>query len=112
MAAWLSGRVGGVGTFSGRFIQLGYQYAPVAMVSLVIGLGAKLFDLMAFIGLTSEQIQWLKVAMFLISLVWSLWLSDRILKRQGVGATRRWLPLIPGIAGSLAVGGGWWIAIF
>ncbi len=112
MAAWLSGRVGGGWTFSGRFIQLGYQYAPVAMVSLVIGLGAKLFDLMAFIGLTSEQIQWLKVAMFLISLVWSLWLSDRILKRQGVGATRRWLPLIPGIAGSLAVGGGWWIAIF
>lgn len=112
IAAWLSGRVGGGWDLRSRFVQLGYQYAPVAMVSLVIGLGAKLFDLLTSVGLSSGQIQWLKVVIFIASLLWSLWLSDRILKHQGVDITWRWLPLMPGVAGSLVVGGGWWIAIF
>ena len=50
--------------------------------------------------------------LFLIGVVWSIWLGDRILKRQGIDVSKRWLPLLPGSAGSLFVGFGWWPAIF
>lgn len=43
-AAHPSGRVGGDGSFGRRFSELGYQYAPVTMVSRVISLGGMLFD--------------------------------------------------------------------
>jgi hypothetical protein len=32
--------------------------------------------------------------------------------RQGIAAARRWIPLLPGVAGSIAVGIAWWPAIF
>jgi hypothetical protein len=53
-----------------------------------------------------------KLVLFLISLLWSLWLSWRLLGSQQVPLGRRWLPLIPGLAGSLAVGAAWWPGIF
>ncbi|WP_254432604.1 4Fe-4S binding protein [Magnetospirillum sp. SS-4] len=100
-AAWLAGP-----GFRSRFVELGYQYAPVAMVSLVVGLGGMLFQpLGAFAGTA-------KGALFAIGILWSLWLGWRILAAQGVAPTRRVLASLPGLAGTLAVALAWWPAIF
>lgn len=111
-AARLSGLAGGDGGFRQRFTELGYQYAPVAMVSLIIGLGSMLFDPIRATPLGMIGVQALKGGLFLIGALWSVWLGDRILARQGVGASWRWLPLLPGLAGSAVVGMCWWPAIF
>jgi hypothetical protein len=111
-AAWLAGRMGGDGGFSTRFTELGYQIAPVAMVSLVIGLGYALFEPLRHTPLGTQGIAAAKVALFSLGLGWSLWLGWRILARQGVPAGRALLPLLPGFLGSLVVGLGWWLAIF
>jgi len=111
-AARLSSLVGGDGSFKQRFTELGYQYAPVALVSLVIGLGGMLFDPIKETPLGMPGVQAVKGSLFLLGGLWSIWLGDRILARQGVRATRRWLPLLPGLTGSLAVGICWWPAIF
>ena len=110
LSAWASGRLQGDGSQRQRFVELGYQYAPVAMVSLIIGLGATLFQPLSAIN---DQLPGLtKGVLFLASLLWSLWLGDRILKRQGVIASYRWVPLLPGAMGSIAVGAAWWPGIF
>lgn len=111
-AAHLSGRVGGDGSFGRRFSELGYQYAPVAMVSLVIGLGAMLFDPIKSTPLGSVGVQIIKGGLYLSGVAWSVWLSQNILARQGVPASKRWLPILPGIVGSIVIGACWWPAIF
>lgn len=110
--ARLSGVVGGTGSFTQRFAELGYQYAPVAMMSLVIGLGGMLFDPIKNTPLGVPGVHALKGALFLLGVIWSIWLADRILARQGITAARRWIPLLPGVAGSIGVGIAWWPAIF
>lgn len=110
--AWLAGRSGGDRTFSERFVELGYQFAPVAMVSLLIGLGDKLFTGIARMGSPSWSVEFLKAGLLLGGFAWSLLLANRILARQGVIPKFRWLPMIPGAAGSLAVAMVWWTAIF
>ena len=111
-AAYLSGRVGGDGRFRRRFSELGYQYAPVAMVSLIIGLGALLFDPIKSTPLGNAGVHAVKGGLFVLGVAWSVWLSQKILARQGVPATKRWLPILPGIAGSIVIGACWWPAIF
>lgn len=112
LAAWLSGRQAGDRSLRERFVELGYQYTPVAMVSLVIGLGAALFESLRAVGLDTADIAGVKTALFLGGLLWSVWLGYRILGAQGVSVGRRWLPLAPGLAGSLFVGAAWWPGIF
>jgi len=110
LAAWLAGKYGADLNTRTRFTELGYQYAPVAMVSLIIGLGATLF---APLSLISENLPGLiKLGLFIIGIIWSLWLGDRILKNQGVNVNKRWIPLLPGVTGSLVVGLAWWPGIF
>lgn len=111
-SARLAGLVGGDGSFGQRFTELGYQYAPVAMMSLVIGLGGMLFEPIRETPLGLAGMQAIKGALFLVGVLWSVWLADRILLRQGIAASRRWLPLLPGLAGNIAVGVAWWPAIF
>lgn len=111
LASWLAGRLGADRGFRERFVELGYQYAPVAMFSLVLGLGGELFKPLVFL-LGEAGVAWLKSGLFIAGLVWSLWLGNRILAKQGVALSRRWWPLAPGVAGSLAVGLAWWPAIF
>ncbi|GAB4355787.1 MAG: 4Fe-4S binding protein [Gammaproteobacteria bacterium] len=111
LASALSGRLGGDAGFGKRFVELGYQYAPVAMVSLVIGLGGELFEGLRMLGLGEQGSLLLKQGLFLAGLLWSIHLGQRILRRQGVG-TGRWLAVAPGVAGSLVVGLGWWPALF
>jgi polyferredoxin len=111
-AARLSGVMGGDGNLRQRFTELGYQYAPVAMVSLIVGLGGMLFEPIKATPLGAEGAQGAKVLLFLVGAVWSVWLGERILARQGVPAAKRWLPLLPGVLGSVIVGAAWWPAIF
>lgn len=103
LAAWLSGKLGGDKTLRQRFVELGYQYAPIAMVSLIIGLGGELFESMRYIGLESMHIGYVKGILFVASLFWSIYLGDRILSRQGLKLKQRWLPHIPGVTGSVLV---------
>jgi len=112
IAAWLSGKVGGDRTKKLRFTELGYQYAPVAMVSLILGLGAELFAPLALLGLESESIAYVKASLFIPAIIWSIYLGDRILKRQGLKTSVRWIPLLPGVIGSVFVAFAWWPALF
>lgn len=110
VASWLAGRLGADRSLRERFVELGYQYAPVAMFSLVIGLGGELFvPLEVLMG--EAGVVWLKGGLFVAGLAWSLWLGNRILAGQGLGAVRRIGPLLPGAVGSLAIGLAWWPAI-
>lgn len=110
-AAWLAGITRGTGSFKQRFTELGYQYAPVAMVSLVIGLGGELFEGFRLIGLGDTTIIASKGAFFIIALLWSLGLGVRILNRRQVQGAAVILPMLPGLSGSLLVGAGWWWAV-
>jgi 4Fe-4S binding protein len=112
LSAWLSGRVGGDQTGKQRFTELGYQYAPVAMVSLILGLGGELFEPLRTFGLDSQQVAFVKASLFVPAIAWSVYLGDRILSRQGLKKNVRWIPLLPGIAGSLMVAFAWWPALF
>lgn len=109
-AAWLSGRLGGDTTFNKRFVELGYQYSPVAMVSLVIGLGATLFEPLSAIHVDMPHTT--KLILFIASILWSLRLSEHILSHQGITPSKRWIAHIPGLTGSLVVGTAWWPGIF
>lgn len=112
LASWFSGRVGGDRTFRERFVELGYQYAPVAMVSLIIGLGGELFETLRIIGMDDSGIESTKLLALVLSLIWSFYLGNRILANQGIELIKRWLPLTPSLVGSLIVGIAWWPAIF
>ncbi|MGB8274480.1 MAG: 4Fe-4S binding protein [Alphaproteobacteria bacterium] len=111
-AAWLAGRLGADADFRRRFVELGYQFLPVAMVSLLLGLGGDLFRNLEFLGLGSSGIAAVKAAMFLGGVAWSIRLGDRILARQAVAFRVRWMALLPGALGSIALGWAWYPAIF
>ena len=111
LMAWLAGRLGGGLGFRDRFVQLGYQFLPVAMISLVLGLGGDLFGLIE-LGLGASGTEALKAVLFLGSVVWSLALGFLLLARLDVPAPRRWLPMLPGALASLAVGAAWYPAVF
>ncbi|HSV28576.1 MAG TPA: 4Fe-4S binding protein [Candidatus Omnitrophota bacterium] len=92
--------------FRRRFVELGYQYAPVSMVSLVVGLGGTLFvPLGAWAGAA-------KGVLFLLGIAWSLRLGWRILARQGITGPARITALAPGLVGTSMVALAWWPAIF
>ncbi len=112
LAAWLAGRLGGDGSQRSRFVELGYQFAPVAMVSLLIGLGGGLFQALAWIGLPAMAVTALKLALFGLGILWSLHLGNRILLVQGLAPAARALALLPGLLGSSGVALAWWPALF
>lgn len=111
-AAWLSGRFGGDRSFGERFVELGYQFLPIAMVSLVLGLGSKLFAALTEFGVGNLSIGVTKAGLFAIGWIWSLRLGERLLARQGVPAHRRWMAMVPGLLGIIAVGAAWYPAVF
>ncbi len=112
VAAWLSGRFGGSGSFRARFVELGYQFAPVAMVSLVLGLGGGLFDSSGWFGLPEIALQGIRIFAFATGILWSLHLADRILRVQGLALMPRMATLLPGLIGSAGVAAAWWPALF
>lgn len=109
-SAFLAGEAKATGTFYARFLELGYQYAPVCLVSLVIGLGSKLFPPLAVFGPNAPDLA--KELLFSLSFLWSIYLGWQILGKQGLAPGKRLLPLFPGVVGSVVVGISWWVAIF
>lgn len=99
-------------TLGQRMIELGYQYAPVALVSLILGLGAELFEPLRLLGLGNDGIGWVKSTLFGLSLLWSIFLGYKILARLAVKPKHRWLPLLPGVLGSCIIAAIWWQALF
>ncbi|MDC9720552.1 MAG: 4Fe-4S binding protein [Gammaproteobacteria bacterium] len=109
VSAWVAGKLGGQRNFKQRWVELGYQYAPVAMVSLIIGLGGSLF-------VPIEQVSQIlasgiKIGLFLASIIWSVWLGWRILMEQGLMGWKIYLPLLPSTLGSLLMAAAWWPSI-
>ncbi len=93
------------------FIQLAYQYMPIAVCSLLIGIGGELFKLLAVIGMDAGQIQVLKGIIMAVCLLWSFHLGNTILANQGLALGRRIAPLIPGVLGSSIIALIWCTAI-
>ncbi|EJW11724.1 Polyferredoxin [Rhodovulum sp. PH10] len=112
VAAWLARRGGARRDFKACFTELGYQYAPVALMSLVISLGAELFEPIRWTMFGPAGVSAVKAAFFLTGVVWSIWLGERILASQEVPARNRWLPSLPGVVGIAFTGLLWWPAIF
>ena len=112
MAAWLSARLSPGTGLRARFIELGYQYAPVAMVSLLLGIGNGLFETLAALGLPPAAVLGAKGLLFACGALWSLHLGNRLLAAQGVSPAWRPLPLLPSALGIVAVGAAWYPALF
>lgn len=85
--------------------RLGYLYAPVALVSLVIGLGLILFQSLGALGLSREAIQIIQGIFFAGSGMWSLYLAVRV--HGGLN-----LAIIPNILGIGFVALAWYQALF
>jgi len=111
-ASRLSGRLGGDGSARQRFVELAYAYMPVAMVSLIIGLGGKLFDALTLAGVSASAVSDIKLALFALSIAWSVALNRRLLGVQGLAGGRRWAASLPNLAGIAFVALAWWPAIF
>lgn len=110
-SAWLAGLFRGDRNFRARFVELGYLFAPVAMVSLLLGLGGKLFETIGELGLAPSLLADIKIALIVGAIVWSLWLGRKILAVQGVGGMGALCTLVPGLLGTLFVAAAWWPAV-
>lgn len=85
--------------------RLGYLYAPVALVSLILGLGLILFQSLGDLGLSKRAIQILQGGLFAGGGIWSIYLAIKIQERWS-------LALIPSIAGIGFVALAWHRVIF
>lgn len=112
LSSWLAGRLGGDENLRQRFVEIAYAYMPVAMVSLVLGLGAKLFTALGEIGVQPFALELVKVVLFGLSVVWSLALLRRLLARQGLFGVRCFTAAVPTMAGIGMTGLAWSPALF
>jgi hypothetical protein len=112
LTTWLAQRNGSADTFRQSFKELAYQYMPVAMVSLLIGLGGKLFEWLTIVGIEQTGLIVVKSILFTLGILWSIRLGWKILEQQHLTPMARILPGISGFIGSLFVGLCWWPAIF
>jgi len=112
MASKIAARVNDSQSSSEWFVQLAYQYMPIAMGSLLIGLGGELFNLLGLLGLNVDMIKNAKLILIVVCLQWSYYLGYKILCNQGMSKRRCIGPLIPGMVGSTAVAVIWYTAIF
>lgn len=68
--------------FKQSFILLAYQYTPVAILSIVIGLSGKFFDVLHHdFGITQHIGVIVKCSLLGISVAWTSWLTLRLLQK-------------------------------
>lgn len=111
-SSWIAGRFGADLDLRRRFVEQAYAYMPVAMVSLVVGLGSELFDAIHVAGLSSWAVSATKIVLFGLGTLWSMVLGYRLVGAQGLAGIQRLLTLLPLLAGVAFVGLNWWPAIF
>jgi len=99
-------------SFKNRFIELGYQFTPVAMLSIIISLGDKLFSELHLLGMHSTLLSIIKGTLLAFSMLWSLHLSRKLLLQQGIKGLGNFFSILPGSLGTFLVGIAWWPAIF
>ncbi|MDM8561150.1 4Fe-4S binding protein [Candidatus Parabeggiatoa sp. HSG14] len=112
LSAWLAIKLKARRSLLQSFVELSYQYVPIAMVSLILGLGSELFHVFTWLGFTPQGISIIKFLLFSLAFFWSILLGNQILAWQQVGIKVRWLPLIPSIVGSASIGLAWNYALF
>lgn len=94
-----------------RFTELAYQFAPVAMCSIILGLGEGLFTGFHHLGVSAFIISAIKGSLLCASMLWSIYLGERLIARQGVAGIYRYIALLPAAMGSLIMGIVWSPAI-
>lgn len=113
LTSYLAGRCKADKTLWQRFGELGYQFAPVAMLSIIIGLGDLLFSSLQSLAIISHSLlSVIKALLLASSIVWSIYLGRQLLLRQGVVGWGNWFSLFPSIFGSFFIALAWWPAIF
>src|SRR3990170_3957921 len=85
--------------------RLGYLYAPVALVSLMLGLGLILFQSLGDLGLSKTSIRIMQVILFGGGGIWSAYLAVKLHGRWG-------LALIPNVVGTGFVAVAWYKVLF
>ncbi|MDE2166287.1 MAG: 4Fe-4S binding protein [Alphaproteobacteria bacterium] len=106
LTAALAGRFGAAAPFRKRLVITGYQVAPAAMVSLLLGLGIELFGLMP-----ANLARVVELGLLATSVLWGASLGWRILGNLGLQGIGRVVSLVPGIAASIGIAAAWWPAI-
>ena len=112
LSSWIAGALGAGLDWRARLVEQAYAYMPVAMVSLVIGLGSEMFQALALIGVPAAAIPAIKAGLFACGVLWSLVLGSRLLAAQSLAGAKQLLPLLPLVAGIAVIGLAWWPAIF
>ena len=112
LTAVLAGRYGAPYSFKQRYVELGYLFAPIAMISIIIGLGDLLFGALASLHIPLWFLTGLKLGLFIASMLWSIQLGYHILGRQQLTPVGRWVALMPSIVACLLIAAAWWPAIF
>lgn len=64
--------------------RLGYLYAPVALVSLILGLGLILFQSLGAFGLSKEAVKMIQLILFTSGGIWSAYLAIKLQERLGM----------------------------
>lgn len=93
-----------------RTLHLGYGFAPVAMVSLLVGLGGDLFEPLRALAVDAATGA-LQSAMVAAAVLWSIHLCHALLGREPLAPARRNLALIPPALASAAFGWLWFQAL-
>lgn len=96
--------------FRQRYIEIGYHLIPVAMVSLLIGLGSNLFSMMEAHWVGETFTTGLKLILILGSVAWGVSLCRTILSAQKAATTASAIGV--SLVGNLLIAGCWWPALF
>jgi len=88
-----------------KVVRLGYLYTPVALISLVLGLGLILFQSLVSLSLNKETVHTIQWALFTGGGIWSLYLAARF---HGLFSPA----MIPNILGIGLVAAAWNMALF
>lgn len=94
------------------FNVVAYQYMPVAMIALLVGLGGKIFVLLSVFGLPELLVTTLKATLFLLGTLWSIRITTRLVASYELNGINYYLPTLVGAGGSILVAMTWWPAVF
>ncbi|HET6436998.1 MAG TPA: 4Fe-4S binding protein [Anaeromyxobacter sp.] len=108
LSSWLASRRTGPASRRQLFQLLGYQFFPVAALSVLSGLSRPLQDLLNSALPPLRLGTACGVVLILVGIAWSLHTGERILRRAGIAPSQRWLALLPGLLGSALAGFAWW----